>query len=351
MHTHVVEVMEYGPAEPHPNADRLELFKPFGGYTVVVGKGQFQTGELVAYIPPDSVVPATDEFAFLWTGKTEPSNRERRIRVKRLRGVCSEGLLVKAPEDAEVGQDVATRMGVEHWEDVPKNTQGSGKQLGGFATKGPDVSAPRYDIEPMKKFHSVLVTGEQVVVTEKIHGANSRYVYVEHPWADKWIIGRFFRGKGRFHVGSRNMWKKDDGINAWSRAAKKHVGIRKMCQANPGMVLYGEVYGDVQSLNYGHGEGDVSFVAFDAYEGSIRWWDFEVFLRECHKHRVPVVPILGIGPHGGMDYAAMAEGQSTLPNTQHVREGVVVRPMCERRDPKLGRVQLKLVGNGYYENA
>jgi hypothetical protein len=34
-----------------------------------------------------------------------------------------------------------------------------------------------------------------------------------------------------------------------------------------------------------------------------------------------------------------------------VREGCVVLPVRERRHPEIGRVQLKIVGNGYLERA
>ena len=57
------------------------------GYTACVAKGLFRPGDLAAYLPPDSLVPDTPEFAFL--------GEHRRIKVRRLRGIYSQGLLIR----------------------------------------------------------------------------------------------------------------------------------------------------------------------------------------------------------------------------------------------------------------
>ena len=46
----------------------------------------------------------------------------------------------------------------------------------------------------------------------------------------------------------------------------------------------------------------------------------------------------------------MANGASVL-GRYHCREGVVVRPLVERSDDRLGRVHLKLVGTDYLERS
>src|SRR3989338_1193541 len=91
--------------EPHPNADTLSIVKVFD-YTVCVRTVDWQDKSIGAYIPPDSVVPNDANFAFL-QGKT-------RIKVRRLRGVVSMGLLVPAPAGSQIGQDVAELLGVTH---------------------------------------------------------------------------------------------------------------------------------------------------------------------------------------------------------------------------------------------
>ena len=69
----------------------------------------------------------------------------------------------------------------------------------GFAPKpyGPKGSAV-YDVESLKNYPRVFAEGEEVIVTEKIHGSNARYL---------------FDGK-KFWVGSHKKWWKDSG-NIW----------------------------------------------------------------------------------------------------------------------------------------
>ena len=47
----------------------------------------------------------------------------------------------------------------------------------------------------------------------------------------------------------------------------------------------------------------------------------------------------------------LAEGNSLVPGANHMREGIVVKPIKERTDPEVGRVCLKVVSNAYLEKA
>jgi RNA ligase (TIGR02306 family) len=190
-----------------------------------------------------------------------------------------------------------------------------------------------------------------VAVTEKIHGANARYVYVEHPWAHKPIIGRFFRNRGKFYVGSRNEWKAHDGHNIWSRAVTPQM--ESLCREWPGCVLYGEVYGDVQDMKYGCENGQVRFVAFDFYSRKVYvngYWPWLPFRALMDWHEVPTAPVLYEGEYNRELIESLAEGQSQVcPSVEHIREGVVIRDQLEHEHPGRPRKQLKLVGNAYYE--
>lgn len=65
---------------------------------------------------------------------------------------------------------------------------------------------------------------------------------------------------------------------------------------------------------------------------------------------LPWVPVVASDRPFELDtILAMAEGPSLIAGADHVREGVVVKPMTERTDPTVGRVNLKVVGNGYFE--
>jgi len=66
---------------------------------------------------------------------------------------------------------------------------------------------------------------------------------------------------------------------------------------------------------------------------------------------IELVPVLFEGPYDWDALKALAEGKTTVPGAEGIREGVVVRPQTERRAPGLGRVHLKLVSNQFLEKA
>lgn len=326
--THKVEVIRLGPLEKHPNADKLEIAKIFG-YTVCTGIGNFKEGDLAAYIPPDSVVPNTPEFAFL--------NGHNRIKVKKLRGIVSQGFLIPAPEGAKEGDNVAEIVGVTHY-DPPEPAS-----TGGDAEKAPPGYRPSYDVDSFFRYSHLFKPGETVVVTEKIHGASARY-----GWHD-----------GRLYCGSRTEWKKEDPNNLWWKAAKNTPHLAEFCEANPDLTVYGEVFGQVQDLKYGAKPGQVFFRAFDLMRGN-QWvpWAEAIQLAGYNSDgsftnfpKLDWVPIIYIGEYDESYIRALADGKSLIPGANNIREGVVVKPVIERTDPEIGRVQLKIVSDAYLERA
>lgn len=314
--THKVEVVPVK-LKPHPNADSLSIVDIYG-YTVCVRTAEWEDGMLGAYIPPDSVVPDTPEFAFL--------KGQNRIKVKRLRGVMSQGLLVPAPEGAKAGDDVADILGITRYE-PPLPASG-----GGEAESPPPVLHFTYDVETWYRYKDLFLPGEEVVVSEKIHGASARYVWAE----------------GRLWCGSRTEWKRKDPKNLWWRAAAASPWLVEFCEKHPEIIVYGEVYGNVQDLKYGTQPGEVRFAAFDLLRRG-QWLSFE----EARTLGASLhwVPLLYRGPYEEKKIFSMADGDSTLPGANHVREGVVVKPLIERTHPEVGRVQLKIVSNRYLERA
>lgn len=321
MSKHSVNVVEITDVRPHPNADRLELIQ-VGNYTCVVPKGQFAPGSLAAYVEPDYVVPETPQFAFLGARP-----KDRRIGAKKLRGIWSEGLLTAAPAGANVGDDVMAALGIERWEPPEPG------QPGWMGVKGPPLGCiesvpefikgvPKYDLENLKKYRDVLTPGELVLVTEKLHGTNARYV---------WHNGRMF-------CGSRTQWRKEDPPNVYWGALKQNTWIEQWCMDNPNVVLCGEIFGAVQDLRYGAQDKEYMFAAFDLWDpyGGFRFPD--------GLDREQVVPVLG---EVEFDYEQLKEWAENDSYFGGIREGLVVQPVCEREHPDVGRVKLKLVSNRY----
>lgn len=321
----------------HPNADSLSVVEVWGFTCCVrtadwMGEDGEQNVDRGAYIPPDSLVdPDVPEFAFLKGKEKEVYGGKARVRVARLRGVISQGILLPVRYPMTVGTDVSETLGVTHYEPPVKEPGGNGKSKGWDDVPPPELAAglTKYDIENWRRYGGVFDDGELVVVTEKIHGANGRFVFTEDKmWA-----------------GSRKTWKAEDrNSSLWWRALDKHPEVEEFCREYPGTVVYGEVYGSVQDLRYGHAPGAVSLAVFDILVGS-KWLDSAV-AREL-GNKLPWVPLLYEGRYDREKILELSEGRSTVPGADNVREGVVVKPAVERADLSVGRVQLKVVGDGY----
>lgn len=324
MSTHRVECVPVV-LEKHPAADALSVVRVFGGYTVCVRTQDWVGRDRGIYVEPDYVVPlARPEFAFLQKpGEHEESSR---IKVKKLRGVVSYGLLVPAPEGAVIGQDFMASMGITRYE-PPANAE-----TGGEATKGPNIVAPKYDLENWRKYSALLVEGEEVSITEKIHGASGRYVFHD----------------GVMHVGSRTEWKKDSERNLWWQTLRAQPWIEAWCRAHPGWVLYGENYGDVSGFQYGVKRPAYGFAPFDVLADG-QWLSVDWFADVTVG--LPVVPELVRGPYSVALVESVTNGPTVLGAGAHIREGCVIKPVVERVSAEIGRVALKSVSPAYLEKS
>ena len=313
--------------ETHPNADTLSLVM-VGDFQCAVRTKDWKDGDLAVYIPPDSIVPETKDFEFL--------GKHRRIKARKLRGEWSVGLLISAPDGTKIGDDCMEQLGIVHYE--PQIS-------GNFKTGGDNVSLPRpketsksglftpvYDVLNFRKYSELFNDGEEVIVTEKLHGANARFVCIDD------VI----------YCGSRRFWKKEDPNNLWWKALELNTALEAWLRHHQDLVVYGEVFGSVQTLKYGSTGGEIFFAVFDILKGD-KWLDFD----EAHKIGAPLpwVPLVFRGPFNKDQVLEFAEGDSNYPGANHYREGVVLKPVHERTDPKIGRVQLKVVGNRYLEKS
>jgi RNA ligase (TIGR02306 family) len=130
----------------------------------------------------------------------------------------------------------------------------------------------------------------------------------------------------------------------------KRYNLEEICKSR-GVALYGEVYGRVQKLHYGLNSGEVDLVLFDARDlVTNEWLSYDQFTTLCTLYNLPMVPQLYRGPFSLEKAYELAEGPSMIPGADHVREGVVVKPVVERWNPEIQRVILKLHGEGYLTN-
>ena len=331
MSTHLIPVVNVV-KEKHPNADKLSVVK-VDGWTVCIRTADWEGIDKGIYIPPDYVVDTT-RAEFAWLNKPGHSPKHR-VRVQKLRGVVSQGFLVPAPTDAVIGDNWMEKLGIERYE--PEH---HGQLTKGQATGGPSFIVPKYDVEDYNNRTNLLSEGEEVVITEKLHGCNGRFVFAD----------------GKMFCGSRTEWKLEDPTNLWWRALKDNPWIEEVCRANPEHVLYGELLGVQGGFPYG-AKGNVPFRVFDVlYKSDFLPFDEAVLLvtltNDCQTtDENRWVPLIYRGPLKVEDAKAFAEGQTTVPDATHIREGVVVQPVPDRIHPRYGRIKLKMVSNTYLEKS
>lgn len=337
--------------EPHPDADRLELAY-IDGYVSIIGKGEFKTGDLVAYIPEQSVVPDRIIEEMGLTGRLAGS-KHNRVKAIRLRGVFSQGLAYSARERWFEGDDVTEELGIVKYEPpIPIHMSGEVYNVGSQFTIN-------YDIESWKKYPDVIHEDELVSMTEKIHGTFVMYGFM--PDSNGYhhresYEGRFFAGsKGLSARGLVFKWNDRNTQNVYLRAARGAKVYEKMKSVfndtiEP-ILLLGEVFGKgVQDLCYGKVNG-IGVRFFDLCIGEAGRYVFvddkklSTYLNDMGLKKVPD---LYRGPFSIDIMNKMTEGNEIVSGKEfNIREGVVIKPRKERSHIQLGRVILKILGEKY----
>lgn len=311
-----VEVIEVGPIEKHSNADSLSVTKVYD-YPVIMRTGDYKEGDRAVYIPVESIVPKDDPR---WTFLGD----HVRIRAKRLRGIFSMGLLTPADSAWTVGQDVREELKITKYE-PPEPLQ-----MGGDNEKC-DFDFPKYtDIEGFRRWPNIFQEGEEVYITEKIHGANGRWMFHDN----------------RLWVGSHNGVKSENNDSLWWKIAHEQ-NLAERLAAFPDMVVFGEAYGQVQDLKYGTTQNQYRIAVFDIMDlNTHKYLDLYEYSDFICKSGLPTVPTLYCGPWSE-SLRDLSNGPSKIEGAGHIREGIVIRPIRERWDDGLGRVILKLIGEDY----
>ena len=324
MSTLIVEVCKIEKVLPHENADALDLAQ-IKGWQCVIPKGKYSPGDLVTYIPIDAVIPA--EHSDRWGITKYLSNG--RVRCARLRGEPSFGVIVDRDDETWAeGWDVQDYYGITKY--IPPV-----KANAGDAEPSHPLFVAYTDVENLRNFPGVFTEGEEVSVSEKIHGTSCRLGLIEGAWM-----------AGSMSV-RRRQPEELSGSIYWQPMALPGVQelLTHLSATHRQVILYGEVFGSkVQSLNYGQ-IGTLGFRAFDLLADG-KYLDAADFAALCDRFDVPPVPVLYRGPYALETVKALSEGATTL-GADHIREGVVVRPVHERIDPKVGRVCLKYIGDPY----
>jgi hypothetical protein len=386
---------------PHPDPETVNLeIIPIGEYQVVVRKGEFKVGDLSVYIQPDSVVPQTEPFRFIWQPYLDslgadpmPSDpniiwkdlgpvpvpiKKRRITVRRFRKEWSEGLLMPLADVVsfpvyngdgigindhiyKVGDDVSDLLGITHY--VPESDGEETKADCGAAPKR-KIRYPR-TLKGWFRFIWSHITFnkrgcEQAIIVnftiptydvESLKNYPHAFTEYEPVFVTEKIHGsnsRFVAIDEKLYIGSHYQWKRAGGSDVWNKVIRQHEWISKWCFAHPGMALYGESVPTQGKFNYGCKKDETKFFVFDVWDSNKNEW---VHHLDWNGIRIPqdyIVPVLYVGPYDRETIQKMVDGQSSVVGANHLREGVVIKTHSPYRHMRgIGRLQLKVVSNAF----
>lgn len=307
--------------EPIPDAEKIELATVVcgkgGKWRGIVQKGQFQAGDQARVFLPDSLLPQTEEFAFMEKYKW-------RVRQVRFKGVPSECLIqpyaIKFQSGyfrGEVGDDITALSGVTKYI-KPAPASFAGVVRGNFPPFIPRTDEPNYQTVP----HLVeALIGQRFYSTEKVDGASATV----------------YRHDGHFGVCSRNLEfeepREEDGRRPVNNAIwdiARRYQLEEKTKEYDSIALQFEVIGPGIQKNPS-GLTQIEPRLFNVYDVNMGYWDGWRVRQLADLWRFPMVKILDWDQVFTQEYADLfplpAEG---CYESGKQREGIVIRPMREQ---------------------
>lgn len=328
--------------DPIDNSDNLEAAHIMG-WTCVVPKGQFKTGDTGVYFEIDSFLPVRPEFEFLRKTsyrKTDIMGEGFRIKSIKLRGVISQGLFL--PEDTfgdlspelPVGTDVSDWLGVKKWEIEERATTG-GTVIGNLPYDVPHTDETRVQACPelIQAF-----SGLQYYISTKMDGSSHSLSIDENG----------------FHVCGHNYEYKDNGSSSFYEFIKRRG-------------YQGKMESVMEKLGYETLTIQGEFCAPGIQKNPLRlsqpeWYVFTIRVNGkriglsrmivlCDELSMPMVPIEEIGEDLPSKYPtveALLERAEGLYSTGGRKEGIVIRTVEPVYNETIGGpLSMKVVSNKY----
>lgn len=349
----IVRVVTIDEVNPHPNADKLEIVK-VGGWQIVSGKGNYQAGQTAVHVPPNVMVPKVlaDEWSVTPYLSWKKDATKGRVKAVKLRGAPSFGFLAPNDKNADVGTNLAEVLGIEKYEEpVP-----IGMQAGQMARNHP-LFHTYTDIQNLRNYPDAMDYSRPLIVTEKLHGTNSRV---------GWVRSSNDQGTDCLEkvVGTHRTQRKTEDCGVYGLPfelygdALHNLSNIILSTSVPGfqtfdeivsLIVFGEIFGPgVQDLAYGK---EKAWRVFDiAVNGTYLPWNY---VRDvCKEVGLPIVPHMDAAIYTFEELCELAEGHSVLSPGQ-VKEGIVVRPVREETwgkgtlDPYPKRRIFKVIGTDY----
>ena len=325
--------------EPIENADKIEVAK-IGGWEVVVGKGDFSSGDKVIYFEIDSALPLDDaRFSHLAArgSRIVDDNPVHVLKTIRLRGVYSQGLVMPLEDfEDEVGTVEANSqhtldeaLGVFKYE-PPVPAEIGGQIAGGFISGVPKTDAKRVQNLSENQYAQLLEEGRWIA-TEKIDGTS----------------GTFYNDPDKgIRAASRNWELKESEDQVHWKMIKKYDLQNTIPQ---GWVVQGEVAGPgIQKNRLALKE--VSLFVFRVMDDAGRDVPRILWPEELQLWAAPVYEDLVLPPTIE-EAVAQVNGIKSLVTPGRLTEGVVWWDRDGREFSFLGRPGFKCISNKYLEKS
>lgn len=400
--------------EDHPNADKLDIVKlESQEYVCIAQKGLYQNGDIALYIPTNAIVPEHILKPGFWDETKQKGilagSLGNRVKPKRLRGIFSEGILIRPitierdrthyyvrNEETNVNwildfeMDYAEFLGIKKYEpSVPQNMRV--KSIGEFLDltinydfdsikKDPNMfygyEIVEYQVEHEgrqivnKKRNVLLDQPESVSYTEKIHGTLLMIGLAKRSLRTEKMFG------GNVYFSSKGLAKRGiildhtDQENVYVKAATRYKifdilskmddfcieGYNEMLTVdNASFLIIGEVFGKgVQDLEY---VDDIDFRLFDIAivktHTNFFFLEDKDLMQAADSLGLPFVPMLKKGPFDPAILAVLTDGKETVSGKEkHIREGVVIKGLknfFDERSARFMRNAAKSISEAYHE--
>lgn len=328
---------------PHPNPETtsLELAKVYG-WIVVVRKSTYKVGDTVVYVPVDSVLSEELE-AKLFPEGSKVKLHGRRIRTIKLRKHISQGMLVGL-EDVknllgkyELEDDVAEKIGITKYEPPFVGTAFTPSSKGNRNKRTDHPDFHHYNgLENVKWFPDKFKDGDDIVISEKLHGSNSRsslLPFIASTWRQKLL--KFLRlapkvykayGSNNVEISAEFNYTGYYGEDVYGKVFKKIDVFNKL---KLGETVFGEIVGPGIQKGYEYSLKEHKFVLFDVKvlnsDGNHEWLNPDQVEQFAKDRGFDMVPVLYKGPYNKELAYSLTKGPSVFdPNTK-VREGIVIK--------------------------
>ena len=338
---------------PIEGADNIEL-AIVDGWNCITKKGEYKVGDKVVVATTDAIIP--EDLSNLMN-VTNYLRKGQRVRTVKLRGVYSECLLIPfkyllpttLEDSVSVGKDMMSMLGITKYEPPVKQIQlASGKKI--RYSENPNFLI-YYKFPNIKNVDGMFTEEDEVQITRKIHGTNSRYGIVKKNklslWdklkkflriADKWVDYEFVVGSHNVEKGSDSQGFYD--TNVWYEIADKYNIKEKLWATaklyGTSVVVYGEIYGSGIQKGYDYGLTDIEFTCFDIMiDGKYLETSRTKYICEATL-RLPHVEELYVGP-----WSQEIQNKYTFNNfingTKVPHEGIVIKHVSGARE-KIAKV-------------